>query len=183
MAENAGNEKGLIHIYTGEGKGKTTAGLGLCLRAAGTGRKVLIARFLKTNHSGELSALSRFENVDLIANEQAFGFSIKWKDDPKARAKAEAYYGAMLQTALSKAVSGDYDVLFLDEIMASLRLGVVDAGTLMDFLENKPEKLEVILTGRDPLPELVEMADYVSEIKKIKHPFDRGIRARKGIEF
>lgn len=183
MAEIAGTEKGLIHIYTGEGKGKTTAGLGLCLRAAGTGRKVLIARFLKTNHSGELTALSRFDNVDLIANEQSFGFSVKWKDDPEARGKAEAYYGAMLREALSKAVSGGYDVLFLDEIMASLRLGVVDAAALMDFLQNKPEKLEVILTGRDPLPELVELADYVSEIKKIKHPFDRGIRARKGIEF
>lgn len=183
MAETAGTEKGLIHIYTGEGKGKTTAGLGLCLRAAGSGMKVLIARFLKTNHSAELIALSRFENVDLIANERSFGFSKKWKDDPEQKAEADDYYGAMLEAALKQAEEGGYDVLFLDEILASVRLKVVDTDRLIRFLKEKPEKLEVILTGRDPIPELVELADYVSEIKKIKHPFDQGIRARKGIEF
>ena len=89
----------------------------------------------------------------------------------------------MFETAVSKIEEGNFDVLMLDEILASVRLGVVDAEQLLSFLKNKPENLEVILTGRDPIPELVEIADYVSEIKKIKHPFDAGIYARKGIEF
>ncbi len=176
-------ERGLIHIYTGEGKGKTTAGLGLCLRSAGSGMKVLIARFLKTNDSAELAALAKFDNVDLIANQKSFGFSKTWKNDPERKGQAEEYYSAMLDEALSKAVEGDYDLLLLDEIIASVRLEVVDTEKLLAFLKNKPEKLEVIMTGRNPIPELVELADYVSEIKKVKHPFDQGILARKGIEY
>lgn len=180
---NKAADRGLIHIYTGEGKGKTTAGLGLCLRAAGNGMKILVARFLKTNTSAELNALKEFSNIDIVPNEIAFGFSKIWKDDPEVKPKAVAYYSQMLHTALETAVSGDYDVLLLDEIIASVRLGVVDTNELLTFLKEKPEKLEVIMTGRDPIPELIELADYVSEIQKIKHPFDQGIFARKGIEF
>lgn len=177
------DERGLIHIYTGEGKGKTTAGLGLCLRAAGSGMKVLIARFLKTNESAELKALEKFDNVDLVANKKSFGFSKTWKNDPERKMQAEEYYSMMLDEALTRAVEGGYDLLLLDEIIASVRLEVVDKDKLLDFLKNKPEKLEVIMTGRNPIPELLELADYVSEIKKIKHPFDKGIMAREGIEY
>ena len=176
-------QQGLIHIYTGEGKGKTTAALGLCLRASGNGMKVLIARFLKTNDSSELNAITQLPNVDLIANEQTYGFSRKWKDDPEKKASAKEYYSAMLTKALKQAAEGEYDLLMLDEILASVRLGVVDEEELLAFLKNKPEKLEVVMTGRDPIPELVEIADYVSEIQKVKHPFDQGITARKGIEY
>lgn len=183
MTENSKSDKGLIHIYTGEGKGKTTAGLGLCLRAAGSGLKVLIARFLKTNNSAELQAFERFPNVVLVENDKSFGFSRLWKDDPEKKAQAKEYYSRMLDTAIREAVSGYYDVLLLDEIIASVRLGVVDTDTLLGFLKEKPDNLEVIMTGRDPIPELIELADYVSEIRKIKHPFDQGILARKGIEF
>ena len=183
MEQTAKLEHGLIHIYTGEGKGKTTAGLGLCLRAAGSGMQVLIARFLKTNDSAELDAFARFPNVEIVANEKSFGFSKIWKNDPEVRGDATRYYSAMLEEAIARIESGNYDVLMLDEILASVRLDVVDADRLLSFLRNKPENLEVILTGRDPIPELVELADYVSEIKKIKHPFDAGILARKGIEY
>ncbi len=177
------SDRGLIHIYTGEGKGKTTAGLGLCLRAAGCGLKVLIARFLKDNQSAELDAIKLLPNVDLISNDQSFGFSRVWKNDPEKRSRAEEYYSDMFDRAINEAVNGYYDVLLLDEILASVRLEVVDPEKLIDFLKNKPDNLEVIMTGRDPLPELIELADYVSEIKKIKHPFDQGIIARKGIEY
>lgn len=177
------DKRGLIHIYTGEGKGKTTAGLGLCLRAAGSGMKVLIARFLKTNESAELKALAKFDNVDLVANQKSFGFSKTWKNDPGKKMQAEEYYSMMLDVALTQAVEGDYDLLLLDEIIASVNLEVVDKDKLLDFLKNKPEKLEVIMTGRNPIPELIELADYVSEIKKVKHPFDKGILAREGIEY
>ena len=183
MEHTAKLEQGLIHIYTGEGKGKTTAGLGLCLRAAGSGMQVLIARFLKTNDSAELDAFSRFPNVEIVANEKSFGFSKNWKNDPAVKGHAADYYSAMLEETIARIEAGNYDVLMLDEILASVRLGVVDARRLLAFLRNKPENLEVILTGRDPIPELLELADYVSEIKKIKHPFDAGILARKGIEY
>lgn len=183
MEKTAKLEHGLIHIYTGEGKGKTTAGLGLCLRAAGCGMHVLIARFLKTNDSAELDALSQFENVEIVDNEKSFGFSKIWKNDPEVKGQATSYYENMFEEAVSRIEMGSYDVLLLDEILASVRLGVVDEERLLAFLQNKPENLEVILTGRDPLPELIEIADYVSEIKKIKHPFDAGIFARKGIEY
>ena len=177
------SDKGLIHIYTGEGKGKTTAGLGLCLRAAGSGLKVLIARFLKNNNSAELQAFEKFSNVDIVPNEKTFGFSKIWMKDPETKAQATEYYSKMLETAIHDAVNGYYDVLLLDEIIASVRLEVVDKDVLIGFLKDKPDKLEVIMTGRDPLPELIELADYVSEIRKIKHPFDEGIMARRGIEF
>ncbi|MBR3243003.1 MAG: cob(I)yrinic acid a,c-diamide adenosyltransferase [Parasporobacterium sp.] len=182
MTENK-SESGLIHIYTGEGKGKTTAGLGLCLRAAGCDLKVLIARFLKNNDSAELKAFARFPNVEIVPNETTFGFSRSWKDDPERKQQAKEYYSAMLETAIKKAVSGYYDILLLDEILASVRLEVVERDVLISFLKTKPENLEVIMTGRDPLPELIDLADYVSEIKKIKHPFDQGIIARRGIEY
>lgn len=177
------SDKGLIHIYTGEGKGKTTAGIGLSLRAAGSGLQVLIARFLKNNQSAELQAFERFPNVKLVPNEKSFGFSKVWSKDPEKYRQASAYYSEMFHTAISEAVSGYYDVLFMDEIMAAVRLGVVDKEELVDFLKGKPDNLEVILTGRDAPSELIELADYVSEIHKIKHPFDKGIMARRGIEY
>ncbi len=178
-----GSDKGLIHIYTGDGKGKTTAGLGLCFRAAGAGLKVVLARFLKLNRSAELNAIARMPEITVIENDEIFGFSNKWIDDEEKKASARRYYDNMLKTALNTAVAEYADVLMLDEIMAAARLGLVDVDVLVDFLANKPDTLEVIMTGREPLQEIAEQADYISEIKKVKHPFDEGIPARRGIEF
>lgn len=174
-------EKGLIHIYCGDGKGKTTAATGLAVRAAGAGRKVLIARFLKNNHSAELCSLEKLPGITLLPIQKEFGF-IRSRENPVWK-DAKEYYSAYYETAVEKAAKEQYDLLVMDEINAAVNLGIVEEEQVTEFLKNKPEKLEVVLTGRNPAPALVELADYVSEIVKRKHPFDRGIRAREGIEY
>ena len=172
---------GLIHIYCGNGKGKTTAATGLAVRAAGAGKKVLFARFLKTEHSAELKSLALIPEIRVLPVEEEFGF-IRSRDNPAA-AKAREYYTAYWKRAAELAVQDDYDMLILDEINAAIFYGIVELEDVTEFLAAKPDKLEVVLTGRNPDPELLQLADYVSEICKKKHPYDRGIRAREGIEY
>ena len=174
-------EKGLIHIYCGDGKGKTTAAVGLAVRAAGAGKKVLIARFLKNNRSAELASLEKIPGITVLPIEKEFGF-IRREDNP-VRQEAAKYYSTYFETAVRKAEQEGFDLLVLDEINAAVKLRIVEKDRLEEFLEKRPESLEVVLTGRDPAPEICSLADYISEIKKIKHPFDEGIRARSGIEY
>ncbi len=172
---------GLIHIYCGDGKGKTTAGMGLCARAAGAGLRVLIVQFMKGNTSGERATLGLSENITLSENPAQEKFSFDMTSREKAEQKA--LNEKRLAEETRRAVEDDYDVLFLDEILYAIRAGLLDEEQLLAFLENKPEKLEVILTGQEPSEALIKMADYVSEIKKIKHPYEKGVAARKGIEY
>lgn len=172
---------GCIHIYTGDGKGKTSAALGLALRAAGHQKKVLIARFLKDNHSGELEVLRQLSQIALVPNEEEFGFVFQMNSAEKIMAKH--YYTQMFHNAATTANTGLFDVLVLDEVLDACNLDMVPAELVLNFLKKKPEKLEVVLTGRNPNPEFLELADYVSDIQKKKHPFDTGIQARPGIEY
>ena len=174
-------EQGLIHIYCGDGKGKTTAAAGLAVRAAGTGRKVLLSRFLKNNHSGELKALERIPEIEILPIEKEFGF-IRTRENPIWK-EARDYYAGYFALVVSKVTEGSYDLLVMDEINAAVSLGIVEEEEVAEFLKNKPQNLEVVLTGRNPSPVIAELADYISEICKRKHPFDRGIMAREGIEF
>ena len=172
---------GLIHIYTGDGKGKTTAALGLAMRCAGAGGKILLVRFLKNNDSAELDLLSRIPEIEVFDNPKVFRMiGLKKGEVPEG---SREYYAAMFDEAEDLALAGGYDMVIFDELMASVNLGFVDAQSVVSFLKNKPEKLEVVMTGRDPDPAIAAEADYISEIKKIKHPYDKGITARKGIEF
>ena len=164
-------EHGLTHIYCGDGKGKTTAAIGLAIRAAGSGKKVLIARFLKNEASG----------VDIIHLERSFGFYKNLSEEDKRECRK--MYRELWDAATKRAVSEQFDMLVMDEFMAAYRYGIIEKETALRFLREKPYKLELVLTGREPSEELLELADYVSEIKKVKHPFDRGVKARKGIEF
>ena len=173
--------KSCIHIYCGDGKGKTTAAIGLAVRACGCGKKVLITRFLKTDHSGEVKALGGLDHITVTPCERSFGFFSKMS--PEQRTEAEIYYSQLLETTLNKAATEDFQLLVLDEIMAVCNFGLVEERKVLEFLSSRPEGLEVVLTGRDPSEKLVEMADYVSEIRKVKHPYDRGISARQGIEY
>lgn len=173
--------KSCIHIYCGDGKGKTTAAVGLAVRAAGCGKKVLITRFLKTDNSGEVKSLGQLPEIKVTPCERSFGFFSKMSEEQKA--EAEVYYSELLETTLDQAAKGGFDLLVLDEIMAVCNFGLVKEERVLDFLTSRPEELEVVLTGRDPSERLMEAADYVSEIKKVKHPYDRGIMARRGIEF
>lgn len=172
---------GLIHIYCGDGKGKTTAATGLAVRHAGCGGKVLLARFLKNNHSGELEILKRISEIEIMNPLKAFHFYSTLSEEEKAEMKD--VYITFWQTITQAITGGHYTMLVMDEFMAAYNYGIIDRQDALNFLKNKPESLEVVLTGREPADELVALASYVSEIRKIKHPFDQGTNARKGIEF
>lgn len=171
----------LIHIICGDGKGKTTAAIGLSVRAAGRDQKVGIARFLKSNDSGELNTLEKIEQIHVIPVTKYFGFT--WQMTEEQKEQAKQYYNELLQEAIDHAVRGEYDLLILDEILSVYNYQMIEQERLLQFLKEKPETLEVVLTGRDPKPELCELADYISEVKKIKHPFEKGVPARIGIEY
>lgn len=171
---------GLIHLYCGDGKGKTTAAFGLCLRALGHGFRVGVVQFLKDGDSGELKALGLFHDVRIVSGKSITGFSFNMSEDEKKIVKKS--HEDHLREAISWCQEGWCDLLILDEAVTALGNGLLDKDMLIDFLKNKPPELEVVLTGRNPCKALVELSDYCSEIKKIKHPFERGIMARKGIE-
>ena len=174
-------EKGLIEVYCGDGKGKTTAAIGLAVRAAGCGMRVLFVRFLKNEHSGELVILDKIPEIDVIHLNREFGFVFRMTEEEKQEAKE--VYSNLWQEAVRRAVEEEYDMLVADEFMAAYRYEFIDHVHALDFLKNKPGKLEVVLTGRDLAPEIQELAEYISEVKKIKHPFEQGVPARRGIEF
>lgn len=170
-----------VHIYCGDGKGKTSAALGLAVRAAGRGRKILLVRFLKKEDSGEVPVLRRIPGITVKPCEREFGFVFCMEAEERAR--AAAYYQQQFEQACQSVEQEDYDVLVLDEILAACNYGMVQEEDVIRFLENRPEKLEVVLTGRNPSRRLLEHADYVSEIQMRKHPFEKGVPARKGIEY
>lgn len=167
--------QGYIHLYCGEGKGKTTCALGLALRACGRGKKVLWTSFLKDYDSGEFA----HPPFDLLSGEKVSGFYKSMTQSQKDQVKSEAR--ERLRLAFER--SRDYFMLVLDEICACLSLNIIDEAELLCLLKNRPRSLEVVLTGRDPSPALIQACDYVSEIRCVKHPFDKGIPAREGIEF
>ena len=173
--------QGLIHIYCGDGKGKTSAAIGLAVRAAGCGKKVLFARFLKNEESGELKILDVVPEITVIHLERSYGFFNTLSDGEKQEVRQ--LYGTLWNSIAKIITESDYDILIMDEFMAAYRYGLIPQEEAIKFLRKKPKCLEVVLTGRDPDEKLVELADYVSEIRKVKHPFDRGIRARRGIEY
>ena len=174
-------EQGMIHIYCGDGKGKTTAAIGLAVRAAGCGMKVLFARFLKNEDSGELKVLDSVPEIEVLHLERSYGFFNTLTE--KEKEEVRQMYGELWDQIRKKISGGEFRMLVIDEFMAAYRYGLIGREDALEFLEGKPEALEVILTGRDPTPELTALADYVSEIRKVKHPFDQGILARRGIEY
>lgn len=178
MEEN--RSAGLVHIYCGDGKGKTTTGMGLCVRAAGYGMKILIYQFMKDNSTSERKILALSDRITLLEGlpQEKFSFQMS----PREKEERKAYYEKQFSLAVSLAERESCDVLFLDEIIYTIQAGLFEEQLLLDFLKRKPEKLEVILTGQGPSQALIDAADYVSEIRKIKHPFDRGMAARPGIE-
>ena len=171
---------GLVHIYCGDGKGKTTTGMGLCTRAAGYGYQVMIYQFMKNNTTSERKILEGLDNVTWLDGRETVKFSFLMNDEEKAQQRA--FYNAEFDRVTALAVEKDVDVLFLDETVYCIGVGFLDEDRVIRFLENKPDKMEVILTGQNPSEDLCAQADYVSEIRKIKHPYDRKQPARKGIE-
>ena len=171
---------GLIHIYCGDGKGKTTAAVGLAVRCAGRGNKVLLVQFLKSRDSGELYSLAKLPDIEVMRGKESKKFTFQMNEEEKHALLIE--HNKMFEQVLAKIKNGGYSLLILDEVIGALTAKVYEMPKLIEFLRHKPENLEVVLTGRNPAPELVEIADYVSEMRKVKHPMDKGIMAREGIE-
>ena len=171
-------ELGLVQIYTGNGKGKTTAAFGLAMRAAGRGLGVLIVQFLKPSDGyGEQVACNRLGNITLVSMGLDHFVSKKPSD-----ADIEAAHKA-LRRSEELICSGRYDVAVLDESINAVRLGLITSQELIGSLERRPDHVEIVLTGRGMTPDLEEYADLVTEMRLVKHPFDKGIGARKGIEY
>ena len=178
-------KRGLVQIYCGDGKGKTTAAAGAAVRAAGRGYRVLVSRFLKTDATGEVNGLAHVPGITVLPCGRNFGFS--WNMTQAQREAAALYYDQCFQRAWNKALGQDgeepYDMLVLDEVIGACNLGFVDQAGLIKALKERPSALEVILTGREPSEALQGQADYITEMVMRRHPYERGIGAREGIEY
>ena len=178
-------EKGLVQIYTGDGKGKTTAAFGLGLRAAGQGNKVLIYQFLKppSLDIGERFALQLGAvRVRVEALDTPWDMS-KSLEDENAIAKMQAAISEALERIAQTAEKRFYDVLILDEIVFCLSKGLAKLEDVKNIIDRRDPAVEIVLTGRGATEELIELADLVTEMRSIKHPFDKGLSARRGIEY
>lgn len=170
------SSKGLIQVYTGDGKGKTTAALGLAMRAAGQGMKVAFIQFLKGEICGEHMFVSCYKPFDII--QPGGGTSFAKSGDQLIQEVQQT-----LALAEEKMLSGKYELLILDEVLVAIHKGLISSGQLAGLLDKKPDPVELVLTGRNAPVELLERADLVTEMRMIRHPFNRGIAARRGIEY
>lgn len=174
-------EQGRVHIYHGEGKGKTTAAMGLALRALGSGWRVYIVQFLKGEPSGEISVLETLPGVSILRGKPGTKFSFQMNG--AEREEARQLHTGQLARAMAAAKAGACELLVLDEALGACACGLLDEDELLRYIADKPPGLELVLTGRGPSPALLAAADYVTEMKLQKHPFQQGLTARKGVEF
>ena len=177
-----GDDAGLVIVYTGKGKGKTTAALGIVLRALGLGFKVVMVQFIKGSwHYGELTSSSKLKpDFELVAAGKGFVGII---DDNKpiedhVRAAKEA-----LQISKERITSGKYDIVILDEINYAVNLKLISEEDILELIKLKPEKTTLVLTGNYANEKVIEVADLVTEMKEIKHPYKKGMKAKRGVDF
>lgn len=172
-------EKGLVQVYTGNGKGKTSAAFGLALRAAGRGLKVYIIQFIKGGFDyGELYVIDKIPNITLKAFGRGKFVTAKPPDKEDVKLAKEA-----LKLANGIVKSGEYDVIILDEVNVALSLGLIGLEEVLTLIETRPIHVELVLTGRSVPEEIVQIADLVTEMKEVKHPYSKGLPARNGIEY
>ena len=169
-------DKGLVHLYCGDGKGKTTAAMGLALRALGQGMQVVVVQFLKNGTSGELEPLKKL-GAAVYSGQPGAKFTFHMNAEEKAQATKEN------NARLAEALQQPCDLLILDEICAARNSGMVDEALAKQAVLERPQHREVVLTGRNPEAWMVEAADYITEMQPRRHPYEQGIPARKGIEF
>ena len=169
--------KGYVHVYTGNGKGKTTAAIGLAIRAAGAGMRVYIAQFVKGMHYSELGALDRY--ADRITLKQ-YGRDCFIEKEPDQEDIQAARQG--LEEVKGILASRDYQMVILDEANIATRYNLFSPDELIEVIRSKPESVELVITGRNADPKVVALADLVTEMKEIKHYYNRGVQARPGIE-
>lgn len=175
-------DEGIVLVYTGKGKGKTTAALGIVLRAVGHGLKVLMVQFIKGEwFYGELSSSKRLEpEFEMIAAGKGF---IGILDDDHEFEEHKKAAGEAISLAHAKIISNSYDIVILDEINYAINLKLVASDQVLRLIEIKPKKTSLVLTGNYAPKEIIQIADLVTEMNEIKHPFKRGIRAKKGIDY
>ena len=169
------------HIYYGDGKGKTTAAIGLAVRAAGSKMKVLFVQFLKTEFSGDRHILSHTENVTLTFCPLELKFTFDMDD--KEKAQAAKIFKGIFDNAVTTALTEKYDMVVLDEVFEAINAHMLSESEVYEFITNAPSSMEIVMTGHNPPQKFMDCADYITEFKKIKHPYDRGITGRIGIEF
>ena len=176
------NESGLTIVYTGKGKGKTTAALGIALRAAGYDKKICMIQFIKGSwHYGEMNSSKRLEpEFEMIAIGKGFVGII---DDNSPIDEHKKIANEAVKISAKKIQSGDYDIIILDEVNYAINLDLVKLDDILNLIKSKPETLDLVLTGNHAKDEIIELADLVTEMKEIKHPFQQGKKAKKGIDF
>ena len=173
------SSRGLVQIFTGSGKGKTSAALGNVMRALGHGLKVYIVFFMKGDYPyGERNILCKLDNVTIASIGQE-----EFVDPKNIKQNQMAQAGQALKAGREAILSGQYDLVVLDEINVAAGFNLISVEEVMQLIKDKPEKVELILTGRLADPRLIQMADLVTEMVKIKHPYDTGVAARRGIEY
>ncbi|WP_457755830.1 cob(I)yrinic acid a,c-diamide adenosyltransferase [Thermodesulfatator indicus] len=171
------NFTGYVQVYTGNGKGKTTAALGLALRALGAGFRVFLGQFIKSSEYNEIKALRKFEPAVEIA-QFGRGCFIKGKPSPEDYQLAQEGFAFCQE----KILSGQFNLVILDELNLVLHFGLLDLAKVLELLKVRPRHTEIVITGRYAPPELIEAADLVTEMREIKHYFRQGVAAREGIE-
>lgn len=170
---------GRVHLYCGDGKGKTTAAVGLAVRMCGSGGRVLFVQFMKPGTSSELVALARLGTVRCVSSPVYHGF-YRNQTDAQREETARACRAMFAEAA---AAFSDYDLVVLDELVAAYRWGAVDREAVLAAIKGRPPRAEIVMTGREPPSELAALADYFSCVQKVRHPYDAGIPARCGIEY
>lgn len=171
---------GCIHIYFGNGKGKTTAAAGLALRALGTGMPVVVAQFLKHKPSGEIRMLAEFPGVTIFLGKAGSGFTNTMTTAQREETLAIHLRHFAQATLVAQQQGG---LLVLDEILGAIETGLFPEDALIQFLKARPDTLEVVLTGRSPSDALLALGDYLTEMRCLRHPYEKGIGAREGIEY
>ena len=173
---------GLVIVYTGNGKGKTTAALGMALRASGYDHKICMIQFIKGSwHYGEMDSVEKLgSNFELIAVGKGFVGII---DDKSPKEEHQKIAQEAIKISKEKISSDKYDLIILDEINYAVNLDLIKVEDVIELINNKPENLNLVLTGNHVKPEIINIADLVTEMKEIKHPYQLGIKAKKGIDF
>jgi|SRR3989338_222695 len=198
------NHQGLVQIFTGNGKGKTTSSLGLCLRAIGQGFNAYVIQFLKSGDTGELFSVKKYlPNMTIVQfgrqallEKQTRVFEFSGKEEIKARGPKSGKYfyfppdadeaepcRRALEHAFTIVKSGEYNIVVLDEVNCALSKNLIEISEVIRLIDEKPKHVELILTGRNVPKEIIEKSDLVSEVREIKHPWHKGVLARRGIEY
>ncbi len=171
----------MIQVYCGNGKGKTTAAIGLAIRAVGRGKKVIFAQFLKGTKTGELEVLKQLSNVTVIRNPKELGFLSRMNDLEKR--EVTEFHNQTLEKIQKILLEEMIDLLVLDELTYPYIWNLIDKEKVEALILQKPEKLEIVITGREPDSFFLEHADYITDMQCIRHPYQKGIKAREGIEY